>query len=342
VKLLLFVVLCLVALAVVGFALAIALGGPHHPAPMKSINEPFAQVDFSDLPPTSFFTARDGTSLAYRAYMPPGVPSAGSVILVHGSAGNGASMHVLAKSFAAAGFSTYALDERGHGRSGPRGDIAYIGQLEDDLEDFVRATRPVEPATLVGFSSGGGFVLRFAGSSRQRLFSGYVLLSPFLGPEAPTQRAGSGGWVSVGLARYVAIATLHGWGIRLFDHLPVLRFAVVDDPRADLTPQYSFALAQNFRPEQDYLANIRAVQRPMAVVAGLEDEVFFTVKLPPVFQSHGTNVPVTLLPGVGHIGLTLDPVAVRAVVSAVRALYRDKPQNIALLQTKGDASGNPH
>jgi hypothetical protein len=34
--------------------------------------------------------------------------------------------------------------------------IAYVGQLEDDLEDSVRSVRGPHPMTLGGFSSGGG------------------------------------------------------------------------------------------------------------------------------------------------------------------------------------------
>jgi len=55
---------------------------------------------------------------------------------------------------------------RGHGESGSRGDIAYIGQLEDDLDDFMKQVLEVEKGvTLIGFSGGGGFALRFAGAT---------------------------------------------------------------------------------------------------------------------------------------------------------------------------------
>jgi alpha-beta hydrolase superfamily lysophospholipase len=36
----------------------------------------------------------------------------------------------------AAGITTYVPDIRGHGGSGRRGDIDYIGQLDDDLADL--------------------------------------------------------------------------------------------------------------------------------------------------------------------------------------------------------------
>ena len=66
----------------------------------------------------------------------------------------------MAKALSAAGFATYVLDIRGHGGSGRKGQIAYIGQLEDDLTDFMHAVSPSAPATLAGFSSGGGFAVR--------------------------------------------------------------------------------------------------------------------------------------------------------------------------------------
>lgn len=229
-------------------------------------------------------------------------------------------MHVVAKVFAAAGYAAYALDIRGHGDSGNRGQIAYVGQLEDDLEDFIRNVKPPHPTTLVGFSSGGGFVLRFAGSYRQQLFSNYLLLSPFLSPDAPTYRPNSGGWVSVGIPRWVAIDVLNAVGVRLFNNLPVIRFALKNEDKARLTPQYSYSLAENFKTKRDYRTNIRAAQQPMALVAGADDEAFYADKFAMVFKSEGKEVPVTLVPGVGHIAVTLDLVAVQAEVSAVNRM----------------------
>jgi non-heme chloroperoxidase len=127
--------LAAVAVLACAVALAIAFGGPSQPAPMNSISNPFKNVDYSDLPAAKHFAARDGTNLAYRAYSAAG-SAKGSVVLVHGSAAGGDSMHVLAKAFAAAGYTAYALDIRGHGESGNKGHIGYVGQLEDDLEDF--------------------------------------------------------------------------------------------------------------------------------------------------------------------------------------------------------------
>src|SRR5436189_1037903 len=271
-KRLLVTILIVVAVLVAALGFAIALGGPGKaPPPMSSINDPFKNVDFSDLPELSYFTARDSAKLAFRAYPAAGAVK-GSVMLVHGSSASSSSMHLMAKGFAAAGYAAYAPDIRGHGKSGTKGHIAFIGQLENDLEDFVHSTKLAQPSTLAGFSSGGGFVLRFAGSPRQELFSNYLLLSPWISQDAATLRPGSGGWATVGVPRIIAIAVLNGFGMHVFDDLPVVRFAVDERDRGLLTPQYSFALAQNFRPERDYQANIRAIRQTLRVLVGQNDD----------------------------------------------------------------------
>jgi alpha-beta hydrolase superfamily lysophospholipase len=311
-----------VLLVVVALTAAIAFGGPESPVPMASINNPFKSVDSSDLPPLRRYKADDGSALAYRHYAPAADKPRGSVVLVHGSSASSNSMHLLAKAFAGAGYDAYALDIRGHGASGVKGRIDYIGQLEDDLAAFVKDVPLTRPATLAGFSSGGGFVLRFAGSQRQDNFQSYLLLSPFLSPDAPNYRPGSGGWVNVGIPRVIGLMVLNRLGIRAFNGLPVTNFALGEEAKAFLTPAYSFSLAANFQPQRDYEANIRAVHLPVAVVAGASDEVFVTENLEGIFRKQGQPWPVTLLPGIGHIPLTLDASAVGASVRAVETMSR--------------------
>ncbi|MBV9618242.1 MAG: alpha/beta fold hydrolase [Verrucomicrobia bacterium] len=311
------------ALPVVAF-IAIVFGGPKWLPPMASVNDPFKSVDFSDLPALQHYTAEDGTALAYRVYNPTGATPLGSVVLIHGSAGGGSSMHVLAKGLANAGYAAYAPDIRGHGASGTKGKIKYIGQLEDDLDSFVRTVSPPNPITLAGFSSGGGFVLRFAGSPRQDEFKSYLLLSPYLNEKAPNIRPSSGGWVDVGIPRIITLSILNQFGVRIFNDLPVIRFALRDEEKSLLTPEYSFALATNFGPQRDYEANIRAVHQPCAVLAGKDDESFVTENLEGIFRKQGKDWPVTLLPGIGHIALTLDPRAINAAIDTVRALQSGK------------------
>jgi len=288
---------------------------------MSSITNPFDTVNFSDLPKLSSFTARDRTKLAYRSdASAASAPSAGSVVLIHGSSATGSSMHPIAKALSAAGFATYALDVRGHGGSGRKGQVAYIGQLEDDLADFMRAVSPPKPVTLAGFSSGGGFAVRFAGSDRQRLFDSYLLLAPFLSHDAPTVRPDRGGWASVGLPRIIALATLNRFGIRTFNFLPVLRFAVNENAKAILTSEYSYALTMNFGPQRDYLADLRNMHQPFRILIGENDEVYYAERFADVLKQAGKDTPVTMVPSVDHIQLILSPVALEKSIEALKSL----------------------
>jgi non-heme chloroperoxidase len=297
---------------------AITFGGPTTPHPLQSVEDPFASVDFSTLPPVQRFTARDGVPLAYRQYR--GAPSGGSIVLIHGSSARSNSMHPMAQRFAAAGYTVYALDVRGHGESGTKGQIAYVGQLEDDLEDFMKVAKPSGTKTLVGFSAGGGFALRFAADRRRAVFDNYLLLSPFLSQNASTYRPASGGWVSVGLPRYIAIAVLNRIGVTTFNDMPVSTFALSSASQKNLTPSYSYALSVNFRPNANYKADIIAATQPMELIAGSADDEFFADRFAGEFSIAKSPVRVTIIPGIGHVELTVSPVAISAAIAAVERL----------------------
>jgi non-heme chloroperoxidase len=309
-----------VLLIVCAFVGSILFGGPQSPKPLASTNNPFAAVDFSELPPLQTFVGKDGAPLSYRRYGAKLASPKGSIVFVHGSSASSSSMHVLGKAFAEAGYEAYTLDMRGHGASGTKGRIGYIGQLEDDVEAFVQSVHPAKPSTLAGFSSGGGFVVRFAGSAKQTLFQNTLLLSPFLGPDAPNYRPDAGGWVSVGIPRIVSLSLLNQIGISAFNDLTVVRFALDENAKSFLTPEYSFALEDNFKPHRDYLADIRGMNNPCAILAGTGDELFYTEKLEAIFKTPGNSCTVKLLPGIGHIPLTLAAEPVDAAVRLVEGL----------------------
>lgn len=305
-------------------AASLVWGGPVRPPPMPGLGEAFRSIPLDGLPLPSTYAGSDGTPLVYRTYRPCATPK-GSVTLVHGSSASVISMHPLASALAAEGFLVFTLDMRGHGQSGVKGHIDYIGQLDDDLAAFVTAVRPPSPSTLAGFSSGGGFVLRIAGGHRQALFDSYLLLSPFLSQEAPNQRPASGGWVSVGIPRIVALSVLNTVGISALNRLPVTKFALDDQARSILTPTYDFNLAANFRPRRDYVADIRSARAPRAVLAGSADEAFTTRELAGLFRpDHDQGWMLQLLPGIGHASLILDSSAIAATVDVVRELQRQR------------------
>ena len=305
-----------------GFLLCLVFlfGAPKAPSPLKSIVEPFQGLDYSDLPPLSLFPARDGSSLAYRHY--PNGAGKGSLVLLHGSASSSIGMHPLARALAHAGWAVFALDVRGHGESGTRGKIDYIGQLEDDLEDFLLEINPTRKTILMGFSSGGGFALRFASGSKRSLFDGTLLLAPFLHQDSPTGRQGSGGWIGLSLPRLIALTILNRFGVTRFNGLSVAAFALPERARTTLTQEYSFSLLSNYRPREDYRADIRNVERPMEVLAGQDDEILQTDHYAGEFTRDKGNIPVKRVPGLGHVALILDKRGQEAIIVTLNSLRK--------------------
>jgi non-heme chloroperoxidase len=304
----------LVLVAIIPVAV-IAFDAPISPPAMASMARSLERINVGNVPAPRQFQARDGASLQYYAY--PAEPDKVAV-LVHGTAGPGTSMHALAEALRAAGVTAYVLDIRGHGGSGRRGDIDYIGQIDDDLSDFVAQLGPArsgETRTLVGFSGGAGFSIRFAGGPYGLLFDRYVFLSPIL-PGSPTWRPNAGGWTNIALPRIVTIAWLDHLGIHWFDRFNVISYAVSPERSRETTASYSYRLSMNFggRGYETYLKNIR---RPAAVLVGDADEQVAADQFAPLLQRLGVNIPVTIVPDMKHADMIAAPGALPAVVRAI-------------------------
>ena len=310
--------LCIVGAAALVLAAMIATPLTSPPT-LRSVAETARAVDRSTMPGLDHFAARDGTTLTYRHYPARG-PAAGPVaILVHGSSGSSPSLHALADALAAHGVETFAPDIRGHGGSGTRGDIGYIGQLEDDMADLVahvRRTNPDAPITLLGHSAGGGFALRLASSPIQNLFARTVLLAPYLGHDAPTNRPNSGGWAQADIPRLLALAVLRRIGIDCCDALPVLAFAVPPNSEAVLVSAYSNRLTRNFAT-RGYKADFAATTRPVTLIAGAADELMLSDKYADAVHAIAPSVDVKLIEGANHMSLLSDPRAVSAIAEDV-------------------------
>jgi non-heme chloroperoxidase len=309
------IVLGLIVVALCAVAGVLAFDAPVKPPPLASVLDPFDAVDFSDLPVVETYSARDGATLGYRHY--PG-GGAQMVVLIHGSSDDGSGMHPLAKALSDAGASVYVPVLRGHRGSGRSGDIDYIGQLEDDLADFIALLRPRHPGagvSLIGFSSGGGFVLRVIAGPDEKLFDRFIMISPALPPGAPTLRPGTGGWVSLALPRIIVLATLNRLGVHGFNGLPIIAFAT--SPKApNLTSVYSFRLAVDFGAPRDYLAALTRSTKPAALLVGGADELFYPDRFAPLLNPARPDLAVTIVPGIGHVGMTVTADGIAAVRKA--------------------------
>jgi alpha-beta hydrolase superfamily lysophospholipase len=289
---------------------------------LASIGAPFRNVDFSGLPPIETIVTRNGSTLAFRHY--PGTPNTGepdrSVVAIHGSSANSASLHPLAMALRNAGMNVYVPDIRGHGRTGRRGDIDYRNQIDDDLTDLVaevKKKRPSDKLVLLGFSSGGGYALHAATTPNGAALERTILISPMLGPFAPTAKAGANAWAKPYIPRIVALLALERIGIHAFDHLTTVAFAVSENAQADLAATYSFGLMRAFGTS-NYAADLRHAPARVAVLVGENDELFEAALFAPTIHAVRPDIPVTVVPGLGHIAMTTDARAVPAILAAIR------------------------
>jgi non-heme chloroperoxidase len=329
-KRILFLVLVSLLFWGAGVAGLITFGTAKPPAAAPVITEPFSTIDEDALPELRRYQARDGARLSYREYRAVGQQVA---VLVHGSAGSSVDMHPLALALQRVGVTVLVPDLRGHGANRPHDDIAYVGQLDDDLADFISRKKPDFPNsvwTALGFSSGAAFALRIAAEApMHQAFDRYVLVSPYLRYNAPSVRSPDSGakreasasapaesqsWAAVSTGRIIGLTILNHFGVHFWDGLPVLAFPVPANVDS-ATQTYSWRMQRNFGADDDYLADIRRAARPVQVFVGGSDELLDAEKLKIEFHSQRPDLPVFIVSGLGHSDMVTHPDAIRALVA---------------------------
>jgi pimeloyl-ACP methyl ester carboxylesterase len=323
------------ALAVVAAALlavaglgAIALGvflafPVSPPPPLESIRAGALAIDRSGMPDLSYFQARDGSSLAYRVYPAANGDKRNVAILIHGSGGHSTVMNAIAKRLAAENVHVVVPDIRGHGASGTRGDIGYYGQLDDDLDDLISDLRRqylIGRFALLGFSSGGGFALRAASGRLSAAFTRLVLVSPYLGYDAPSTRRpeDSATWAKADVPRIIALNLLRRPDLRCCEALPVIAFAVGPGSEKYVTTRYSYRLLNNFGPPTDLSAAFRQLQIPTTIVAGGADELMRPDKYADIVRGIEPAMDIQILPGLTHMDMLHMPAAIEAIAAAFK------------------------
>ena len=151
------------------------------------------------------------------------------LILLHGSGWYGQQFDALLPVLAHHA-DVLAPDLRGYGpHAKAGGDVDYIGQLEDDIEDLIDLyARPVQKIILAGHSSGGGLVIRFLAGVYGEWVASAILFAPLLEYNAPTLRPNAGGWSRALVRRIIGLSLLNSVGVTALNHLTVLQFAFPD------------------------------------------------------------------------------------------------------------------
>ncbi|CAM2980607.1 lysophospholipase [Mycobacterium intermedium] len=111
------------------------------------------------------FVGDGGVDIVYDVWTPDTTPRA-VVVLAHGFGEHARRYDHVAERFGEAGFITYALDHRGHGRSGgKRMLVRDIRELTADvgtLVDIAKRDNPTLKCVVLGHSMGGAIVFAYA------------------------------------------------------------------------------------------------------------------------------------------------------------------------------------
>lgn len=281
---------------------------PEFQNPPPTTMDPKAFADLGFEQPYSFtktfFETRDGQKLFARHFP---AESNTTILLSHGVLGNSFLFNKMSGLLReATGAEVYALDIRGHGQSGGRpGDVDYIGQYEDDLADIVaqiKQEKPDHKIIIAGHSMGGGISLRYAMRDHFPEVDGYLLTAPTLGHINPTMRTepvdSEEPFMMLHIQRMIGLTMLNSLGIHEYDSLDVLFFNL---PENSPVTRYTHRSNVSNAPA-DYKDGLQAINKPLLIIVGTEDEVMDASKFKPAIDEY-SNGQLLIVEGASHNGI---------------------------------------
>ena len=183
------------------------------------------------------------------------------------------------------------------------------------------AFEPAQRVIVAGHSMGGGVAMRYALKDGAPVPDAYLLFAPNFG-EGPTQRSPEDGedtsaFVHFDVRRMIGIIMLNTVAIHALDDLPILYFNIATQ-RMDYSYRAVMS-AQPIRPETSDIA-LQAVQSPLLVIVGADDEVFEVGQFEP-FISANSDGETVILPGLTHDGIVNDAATYEVVLEWYNSRY---------------------
>ncbi len=223
------------------------------------------------------------------------------LLLIHGSANSASVWTLWHQELATHGWSSYALDLRGHGRS-PTVDLARVSMADyaDDVYTLLRQLR--QPPILVGWSMGGLIAMMVAAA-------GGVPACVVLAPSLPAQH------VDTTMSPRTGVMTAEAYGITSTDpaEQPAMPDLNLDERRIALDscgPESLYA-----RDDRQRGIVMTALPCPLLLVTGAADTLW------PSSRYDGLWLPATRIQmdGASHWGLVLNGRALRAHIPQIVA-----------------------
>lgn len=214
--------------------------------------------------------SKDGTKLYVRTWLPAGEPRA-VVVLVHGLKAHSGLYKWPATEMARAGFAVYALDLRGHGKSG--GESLYAATMANYVDDVRAAVtlakmRHRQPVFMLAHSAGGVIACAYALESQHEL-AGLICESFAL--EVPASR------ITLSLLKGLARIAPHLRVFKLKDEDFSRDPAFVQQMKADpLVSRHAYpaqTIAELARTDERLRTDLSRITIPVLVIHGTEDHV---------------------------------------------------------------------
>lgn len=253
--------------------------------------------------------------------------SRNTIILIHGVGTDAAYYNSTAGLLrSATGAEVYAIDLRGHGKSeGRSGDVDYIDQYADDVEDIVNAIRKRKPGgkvIIAGHSMGGGVSLQYARHTKTARADGYILLAPLIGQNSPAIRQNQAPasdsiepFMLIDFAKIIGLKMLNELNDHSHDSLPVL---FLNLPENSGTRTYTYRANMSSSPE-DYTTGLKALNQPTLVLIGTADEVFDAAALKKAVLENSA-AKFQLIENATHNSLRYNPLAIECIKKWFTAL----------------------
>jgi alpha-beta hydrolase superfamily lysophospholipase len=222
------------------------------------------------------------------------------IAISHGYAEHGGRYANLVERLVPLGFAVYALDHRGHGKSG--GKRALVDRMDNVIEDFhafvgeVRARHGGKPIKLVGHSMGGNVAFGYALRWPEDL-SGLALSGPLIGGGVPAvQRV-----VLSVLSAVTPNAGMIALPAEAVSRDPAVVKAYVDDPLVTKGKVAARTAHEMFKSVADYRDRAPSMKVPVLIQHGEADALVPLAGVLPVAASIGApDKTVITYPGLYH------------------------------------------
>jgi acylglycerol lipase len=219
----------------------------------------------------TFASNVDRTPIFFRSFRPDAPPRA-VVAISHGFKAHGGLYAWAAEQFVKNGIAAYAIDHRGHGKSGgdryEAGDVAEFLTDLDQFIDLIRQREPGVPLFLLGHSAGGVMSALYCLDHQDKL-AGFICESYAFGVYAPDLALA----VLKGLSHIAPHLHVLDLKNELFSRDPAVVAALDEDPLIVDMRYPTRTVAAMVRGTERLKAEFASITLPLFILHGSADRV---------------------------------------------------------------------